>query len=100
MVSQIRHHVNEDLCINVLTSSLAHILAREPDIRSRAGEDMDESRMDVSIENILCFWQIVSGNPSNFVFNMDEMEYQESADGLRMIYKVFHPDTSISISAE
>jgi hypothetical protein len=79
---------------------LAQILAREPDIKSRAGEAMDESRMDVSIETILCFWQIVSVNPSHFVFNMDEMEHQESADGRRKIDKVFHPDTGISISAE
>jgi hypothetical protein len=100
MMSQIRHYVNEDLCINVSTSSLAHILARAPDIKGRTGEAMDESRMDVSIETILCFWQIVSDNPFHFVFNMDEMEHQESADGLRMIYKVFHADTSISISAE
>jgi hypothetical protein len=99
-MSQIRHYVNEDLCINVSTSSLAQILAREPDIKSRSGEAMDESRMDVSFETILCFWQTVSGNLSHFVLNMDEMEHQESADGCRKMYKVFHPDTSISRSAE
>jgi hypothetical protein len=38
------------------------------------------------LETILCFWQIVSGNPSHFVFNMDEMDYQESADGLRKLH--------------
>jgi hypothetical protein len=95
-MSQIQRYANEDLCINVSTSSLA----REPDIKSWAGKAMDESRMDVSIETILCFWQIVSGNPSHFVFNMDEMEHQGSADGRRKIYKVFHPGTSISISVE
>jgi hypothetical protein len=50
---------------------------RDPDVKSCAGMHMDESRVDVPIEAIrehfATFWQNVSGAPSHFLINVDEM---------------------------
>jgi hypothetical protein len=51
-MSQIQCYLNEDLYINVSTTTLAHLLAWDPNVRSCAGIRMDESRMDILIEAI------------------------------------------------
>jgi hypothetical protein len=65
-------------------TTLAHMLAREPRLKSCVGIPMESTRLAVTPEQIEAFFheaiQIIEGVPAHFVFNMDEMDHQEWAD--------------------
>jgi hypothetical protein len=68
----------------ICSNTLHHILANDDRIRSFPGLPMESNRMEVTTEQITNYFchlfNTISGAPSHFVFNMDEMGHQDWAD--------------------
>jgi hypothetical protein len=75
--------------INVIPNTLRHALARDGRIKSVTATPMEDTRMAVTIEQIeqhfALLTDLLTGVPSPFVCNMDEMGHQEWADATEKV---------------
>jgi hypothetical protein len=83
-INELRNFTYTEFRVEISANTLYHVMAREPDIRACRAIPMDQSRIQVPVEDIRAhfqsLWNNISGAPAHFVFNMDEMGHQEWAD--------------------
>jgi hypothetical protein len=82
-IGEIRYYIETRFQKSIERNTLWHMLCRDTRIKSSRGVPTEKPRLDVPIEAILTFFQqaiqITKGVPAHFVFNMDEMGYQDWA---------------------
>jgi hypothetical protein len=81
---EIRQAIRDRWNISIDADTLYHVLHRHEGVRTVPGIPMDEKRLSVTDEDIRIYFGSlvaqVSGVPSHFLFNMDEMGHQDWAD--------------------
>jgi hypothetical protein len=80
----IRQAIRDRWNISIDADAIYHVLRRHEGVRMVLGIPMDEKRLSVTDEDIRTYFGSlvaqVSGVPSHFLFNMDEMGHQDWAD--------------------